>query len=198
MKCKLAVIIRKWHDYLFRAEAYPATKEIPAQSSRAVLDFCQKKTGPSSLLTFPTAEVRLPEKPFRSRQRCACLYLKPAVSAPLPHFKFPCEIRDQFYLMYLFLGLILGISFEMLYLGIKYRYLCSWFLKNCLRAKEKDFFAEDSFPIRHITLSLAFPREYWKKSTGRIEFINLGLITSQTRSYLWEHSDPPYSSGFIE
>lgn len=100
--------------------------------------------------------------------------------------------------MYLFLGLIFGISFEMLYLGITYRYLCSCFLKNCLRAKKKDFFAEVSFPIRRTTLSLAFPKEYWKKSTGRIEFINLGLITSQTRSYLWEHSDRPYSSGFIE
>lgn len=50
--------------------------------------------------------------------------------------------------------------------------------------KKKDFFAEVSFPIRHITLSLAFPKEYWKKSTGRIEFIGMGLITSQTRSYL--------------
>lgn len=56
--------------------------------------------------------------------------------------------------------------------------------KKLLESKKKDFFAEVSFPIRQIALALAFPKEYWKKSTGRVEFIDLDAITSQSRSIL--------------
>lgn len=59
-------------------------------------------------------------------------------------------------------------------------------IEHCLRVKKKkkDCFAEVSFPFGHIARSLTFSEEYWQKSTHRIEFIDLGLITTQTRSIL--------------
>jgi len=64
-------------------------KSLPKALGR-YLASASRRQGHQACSCFTLAEVRLPKRPFRSWQWWTHSDLKPAISAPLPHFKFPC------------------------------------------------------------------------------------------------------------